>query len=439
MLKFRKFDKAVTTTPPLQGLVGGALAKADRLQSVHTQADCLLNNDANVVCRVGLSSAAATAFQVVSEDPDSPSQIYPLKSVSRVVHRTPPVALLPGHFLRVSCLVVPSGPSQVAVIGAGWETDTVEGRINIAVDFVGTPGTDSRAYTFQLPSSPEEWGAEDTSPAAGWVGLRRVERDLMTPGGVTTDKETLRLWSEGVTAEITIKFLGGVRAVDVCVQQVPYQYARRLETDYTFTSTLTTDGGGAPILTYPSPFPVEERGALNPVFGMKLLERVTDRQQHALGPVLMSWGAWDETSDVTDTEVPSLTTSSTTFVDMPHSGVSSWAATNPGWSLSSAPHQAKSSNGLRETRGQNGSVPVTLWARCSRTGVLDATLRFQTEHYSLCDIVVTSSTDGWVSANAYLRAGAHPQDPSTLQVFGKVGVDTSTLRLSGLFIQYTDL
>jgi len=66
-------------------------------------------------------------------------------------------------------------------------------------------------------------------------------------------------------------------------------------------------------------------------------------------------------------------------------------------------------------------------------------LRFQTEHYSLCDIVVTSSTAGWVSANTYLRAGAHPQDPSTLQVFGKVGVDTSTLRLSGLFIQYTDL
>jgi len=124
---------------------------------------------------------------------------------------------------------------------------------------------------------------------------------------------------------------------------------------------------------------------------------------------------------------------------MLHTGVSTWAASNPGWSLSAAPHQFKASNGLRETRGQNGSVPVRLWARCSRSGTSDAVLRFQTEHYSLCDIVVTSSTAGWVSANTYLRAGAHPQDPSTLQVFGKVGVDTSTLRLSGLFIQYTDL
>lgn len=436
--KYRDIRHAFTTSPPLETLTGGRLARADRVRSVHAQVDCLLGNDRGVVGRVGLHGA--TAFQVPSVNPASVSQVYPLRSVYRTVARVPAFSLLPGHFLRLSALVEPSGMTG-KIGGAGtWIADSAYGELAAIVTW-GGPAADTTTHKVVLVASGETWAAEDAAAGASWAGLRRVEVPLMFPDSVTTSVGSARTWSEGTTAQIEIKFRGGVRCVDLVVQQIPFAYARNVTSDSPISSALITDGAGALVPNYPVAYPVEERSATDPTFGSALLADLADRQ-HTLGPVLAHWGAWDESAAVSATDLPSITTTSSTFVDMLRTSVTAWAATNPGWSLSagSTAQQFKTSNAKRELRGLNGCLPVRVWAYCARVGTGSAVLRFQSADHAVAELEVTSSTPAWQSVTGYLRCGAHPQDPSVLQVLGRATSGAgSNLSLSSLLVEHTDL
>jgi len=439
-IKYRDLRDTLTTSPPLAALTGGRPARADRVHSVHRQLDCLLGNDRGVVARVGLHGAEA--FQIVSLDPYNATQRYPLRSVYRTVARIPAFSLLPGHFLRLSALVQPAGMTNKLVDDdvIFWEADTPYGEIAAIVTW-GGPSADTTTHKVVLVPSGKTWAAEDTAAGASWASLRRVEVPIMFPGSVTTSAGSARTWSEGTTAEVEVKFRGGVRCVDLVLQQVPFAYARDVGTDTTYSSALITNGAGALVPSYPVAFPVEERSATDPTYGSALAADVADRQ-HALGPVLAHWTAWDESASVASTTLPSVTTSSTTFVDMLRTTVSAWATKSPGWSLSagSMAQQFKTSNSRRELRGANACVPVRVWAYCSRIGSGSAVLRFQSEDHAVAELEVDSSAAAWRSATGYLRCGAHPQDPSVLQLLGRAtsGVGAS-LSVSSILVEYQDL
>lgn len=442
-IKTRDLRAAFTTTPPIDSLAGGRLPSAHRVMATHAQADKLLGNDRGVVARVGLHGSSA--FQIASGlDPDNFVQLYPARNVSRIAARVPPFAVLPGHFLRLSALVYPSGltvkpgPEE----GDNFVDDGAYGRIDVVITWTGPSGVLVTSHEVLLPTSAAPWGAEDTAPGGAWAGLRRVELPLMFPASVTTSAADLRAWSEGVTAEATIAYRGGVRAVDVVLHQIPFGYAREIGTDTTYTGTLVTTGAGQTAPSYPIAYPVEKRSATNPTYGAALLADVADRQHHALGPVLVYWTAWEEasTSAITSSS-PHITTTSTTFVDMLDSSSAAWSADGPGWSLSSgsASQQFKSSNARRETRGNNACVPVRCWAYCAHSVSGAATIRFQTEDYSIAELSVSSSTPAWRSCTGHLRAGVHMQDPSVLQLPGKVQTLGAELTLYAFAIEYLDL
>lgn len=437
-IKVRDLRHAFTTTPPLESLLGGRLARADRVRSVHSQLDCLLGNDRNVVARVGLHGSEA--FQILSVDPTSVPQVYPARSVYRTVARVPAFSLLPGHFLRLSALISPSGMTGQFSMINDWTADGAYGEIAAAVTW-GGPSADTTTHKVALPASIETWGAENVEAGASWASMRRVEIPIMFPDSVKTAVADLRTWSEGVTAEVAIKFKGGVRCFDLVLQQVPLGYARDVDADSVFSSALTTDGVGALVKNYPVSFPIEERSATNPTFGSALALDLAHRQ-HSLGPVFAAWTAWNEAAAVTATEIPMISVTSTTFVNMLRTGLASWKAASPGWSIhGSQCQQFKTSNGKREMRGENACVPVRVWAYCSRDGAAgSAYLRFQSAGHAVAEIEVASATPAWRSATGYLRCGAHPQDPSSLQIFGKstAGV-TDTVNISAMLVEYADL
>lgn len=434
-LRQRDLRKAFTTTAPLGELSGGRLARAHRVHTTHVQTDNLLGNGRNVVARVGLHGSSA--FHVTSVNPVSATQVYPLRTVSRVVARTPAFAVLPGHLLRLSALVVPSGMTNK--LTTSYVADIPYGRIDVTITWTGSPGTVVTTEQLLLPTSPETWAAEDTAAGASWAGLRKLEVPFMFPDAVMTSAADRQAWSEGVTAEVEIAYRGGVRAVDVVLQQVPTWYSRDVGVDTTYSTPLVTKGSGDTVQAYPVSYPVEERSATDPTYGSALLADIADRHQHVLGPVLAHWTAWDEASTpVGTTASPSASTTSTSFVDMLTG--TGWKASNPGWSLStaSAAQQFLSSNARRELRGKNACVPVRCWAYCARTVGGNATLRFQTEKYSLAELVFSSATPAWRSCTGHLRVGAHAEDPSVLEVLGKAA-GGSTLHLYHFLIEYLDL
>lgn len=442
MIKTRNLQGAATTTPPIDALGGGRPALAHRVHSTHVQADNLLGNDRNVVARVGLHGASL--FQVATDiDPDDFTQIYPLRSVARTAARVPPFAVLPGHFLRLTALVCPSGLTVkpgAEVLVDNWIDDGAYGRIDVAIAWTGSPGVVATNHSVQLPTSSETWAAEVLTAGAAWAGLKRVEIPLMVPTGATATAAALRTWSEGVTASVAIAYRGGVRAVDVVLQQVPFGYARSLGVDTLYSSALVTNPAGQTVLDYPLAYPVERRSASDPTYGSLLLADVADRQQHGLGPVLAQWTAWDEsTTSPLVTASPSVDTTSTSFVDMLDGSPAAWSGDLPGWCVSgAASQQFKSSNPRRELRDKNACVPVRCWAYCSHSLTGGATFRFQSEAYAIADLEVAGTSPAWRSCTGHLRAGVHAKDASVLRVLGR-SVESGLLKLFAFFIEYEDL
>ena len=436
-IRFRDLKKTSSGTTPLSPLRAGRPAKRDRVLSAHADADRTLGNGSRVLARVGLHGEAA--MQVLSVNTTSGGQVYPLKTASRVALRAK-VLLTPGHFLKVSALVLPSGATQ-KFTAPNYVLDAVVGWIDITIAYDGS-FSETVTHTLNLPTSELQYGGEGTDSGWAWAAMRRVESPLLAPVGALNNSLTLQKWSEEVTATITIAYRGGPRVVDLVVQEVPFGYARSVGVDATstYSSPLATIAGGQPPATYPSLYPLEETGAANPTFGSKLLADVVDRQQHRLGPVLAQWSGWRESQAVTATAAVGVTTTSLTYVNLLDTSITAWAAASPGWSLASGgqAQQADTSDARRITRDKDACVPVRCWVYGSRTGSGTSTVRFQTESYSVAEVSITSTTDGWWSMTGHLRCGLGPEDTSVLQILGKLAA-AGTLTVRHVLVEYLDV
>ena len=185
-IKFRDLRHAFTTTPPLESLLGGRLARADRVRSVHSQLDCLLGNDRNVVARVGLHGAEA--FQILSVNPiNALLQVYPQRSVYRTVARVPAFTLLPGHYLRLSALISPSGMTN-KLGGPLWTGDGAYGEIAAAVTW-GGPSADTTTHKIILPASIETFGAEAALSSPRKRPIARVHPPFHQRHGAALDAD----------------------------------------------------------------------------------------------------------------------------------------------------------------------------------------------------------------------------------------------------------
>ena len=223
----------------------------------------------------------------------------------------------------------------------------------------------------------------------------------------------------------------------------PFGYARDLAADAgPYATPLSTDNTGQIVKTYPSEYPLDELTLTNPTLGAALLADVTDRQAHELGPILAHWTAFSEaTAAVTATDIPTVSTASTSFVGLASAGLSTWRDTSPGWSLAAAGHaqQFKSSNALRELRGTDACVPVRCWIYGYVAGVGgSAVVRWQSEDFSLAEVAIASATPAWYSITGHLRCGVGPEDSSVLILLGKAA-DGGTLHVSQTLVEYLDL
>lgn len=422
---------------PLNGLRGGQHARQDRVMAAFANADRVLGNGRRVLARVGLHGQLA--HQVGSTTTSTAAQTYPAKATSRVVLRGK-YLLTPGHFPVVSALVLPAGATQKFVVGVGWVLDVVAGWIDVTCRF-DNGVVETVTYTFETPPSDLQYGGEGATDGWAWSDLRRLGPAALAPAGALQDPADIRAWAEGVTCEITIAYRGGVRCVDLVVQEQPFSYARDTATDAvtTFTIPLAVDNAGPP-KEYPSAYPLVARTPTDPTFGTELLADAVDRQHSRLGPVLAQWSGWRESQAVTDTASAGVSTTSLTFVNLVDTTLTIWSAASPGWSLASGgqAQQYATSDPHRKTRGADAVVPVRCWVYGSRSGFGTAVVRFASEKYSIAEVNITDSADAWWSATGHLRCGLGPQDTSVLQTLGKLAA-AGTLAVRHIVVEYLDV
>lgn len=437
MYKQRDLRNTGTSSPPLEPLTGGKVAKRDRVMSAFANPDRLLGNTCRIIGRSGLHGSER--FQVTSVDPASgATQVYPTRTMERVALHVK-YQPTPGCFPCMSVIANPSGMTGLG--GAGWTADVPDGKLKVTATFIGT-GSTTVSWLVPLPVSGEVWAGEKQEAGAAWASLSRHEIPLIAPANLQ-DAATLHLWSECTTCEITVAYVGSPRVVDCVLVERPLGYCREIVSDTVYSSTMVVDQSGKIVGTYPTEYPVDERNGVDPTYGSDNLMDVVDRQAYRLGPILAQWTGWDETTQkVGASEAASVTTTNMSFTGMGGAvSVSTWAAAAPGWSLSSGgtAQDFLSSNSHRETRDANACVSVRVWLLAWRDGTAPATVRVMSADHQAGELTISTDTETWRSFTTHLRCGLGAEDASSLVLLGKVGNAVDTLHIRHMLVEQLDL
>lgn len=389
---------------------GGALASQTSRDGALFSQMRILPHGARTLLSCGLQGQ--TDFVVISgtNPNNNASKVYPSKTSSRVMGRAK-CRLTPGYTLQARAIFAPSGPVQTSTVDGGgkYQEDVATAYVQIDVTIDNGISNTSGSVKLVPKWSMETYKSLPSGAGAVWNVLNTATKSFPFPEFKTAD------WVEGVSVTITITAVGGARPVDVAVIEIPY-WAVHDDTSRECTIPLIPFSG------VPAEFAITGKSYTgDPRWGSHQASKSMRDYRKVVGPLLMSWSCWNEdVATITSTEGTAKSTSSTAFVDILYSGTTSWAATNPGWSLSSGGTARNLEQaGPLELRGKNGVIPVICRAYCKIAAGGTLTVRFQSEGYSLVDLTTTSSTYTWVSGLAWLRCGTHQTDFSNLQVLCK--------------------
>lgn len=426
-----------STNPPVGPYVGGQLGKRDRVGAAFADGVRVLGNGRRILARVGLHGSEQ--FQINSDNPVDPTfQQYPEADDVRYCIRRK-FTLTPGHFPRLSALVVPCGETN-KYAGSTWVSAGAGGAIAGSVTYDNGVDTETGTFLKYLPVSNQLYHGENAAAGAAWAELHRVEIFMLAPDDPRNVIADLRRWCDGpVTVDLAVAFMGGVRCVDLVIQEMPWAYAREPATDDVEWMIPMLGAAQQQEPDYIPDYPIDETSGTDPAAGTQLLSDAARRQQAELGPILAEWSGWDEeTQSITALDAAGVSTASATFVDLLESGVTAWDDTNPGWSVSAGGDARAflTASHLLELRDKDACVPVRIWIWAARTAG-DAFVRFVSQSYSVGEIEVTSSTYGWWSVTAHLRCGLGAEDSSVLQLLGRCSGGTLTVR--HLTVEYASL
>ena len=438
MLKALHLNPLLPEHPDRAPLSGGRTARAQPVHDALLAQDRVLAHGARVVAHVGLAGGAG--FQADADlVPEDNIQTHPSTDL-RVVARSK-VRLTPGYSLAVRAACTRSGTQQ-QLDGADWTYVGAGGSIQVSVAY--SNGIDALAVKSVLTpkASLETDGMEGTGAGAAWEELHEVSGTLY-PQDLLKDASVQQKWSENVDASITVYYRGGVRVVDLCVYEVPLRYARDTEDDdlRRYATHLHTSGASQPLPVYPSPWPMTRRSDAtggDETGGPLAALAVAATQAGVLGPALLSWTAWRETADVDLTEAPAIAITSSSWVQLLATGLTSWSSARAGWGAGAAglARQADLAGPL-ELRGVAAVVPVRLraWARVT-DDTNPGTLRLQSSTHVLVELPITSEDWAWREVIAWLECGLNGDDPQTWQMLAKLDGLGGALEVRYIAVDY---
>lgn len=430
------------SSPPLEPLRGRKLMRRDRASAIHATGDCVLSHGRRVLASCGLhggrnwhvSDAAVSGWS------------HPDSTAERVCVRSPAFTLTPGHFVRVTLIANPSGMTTVMIPGAGYAGAGVKGQVKIEVTYVKGATTKVVSHTISIPESSLPNGAQPTGSGAAWSAIYRRSRKFF-PADVINYVGNLAAWVDGVTASVTISYIGSPRVLDVVVAEEPLALGYDVATtDWIAPMHATGDGGNLGQLT--GPVPVIRRNATDASGGAEIVMDAAAWVGQETGPVLMFASAWDEGNQnfqSTETDFKSIT--GTAYKELVGGVAASYSALRAGWSASSGANarRVQDSEATSVMRDKSNVVPVTCYiygAMSTATSSPTATVRFETANHSVAEVAIPVGTGyAWRSATGHLRCGLGAQDPVLLQVRAKCSTASGSpaFRWRYIVVAYTPL
>lgn len=401
---------------------GGMPAQRTYAQRVCREQDPLVTVGRRILATAGIQGGPN--FSIPNgTSPSGGTQSYPENGFQRtrieVIQR-----LTPGCRLRVEGLALPSGPTQ-RLTANGWIQDGSYGALVVEITYSNGINQYTRTVELPVPSSGELNGGEPEAFAGSW--MRVLSTIIPHPNEV----EDAPAFSGEVDVLISIISKGSLRLIDACVYEIPYE----LHHDDTHREGMIHLAQG----NYPSAYALTGQNLPTDArFGARQNLKTLNDQRQLWGPTLLQWSSWDETTaGVTDADPDPLIISSTSFVGLPYSGLTSYSTNNPGWSVSSGgTARCAEWSGILELRERVGVIPVVcrVYARVQTAGDIGI-VRFQSAPHSYCDLQVTSTSYGWISGLWWVACPIHQNIQSVLQMFARV-VSTDQLWIRYITVSY---
>lgn len=370
-------------------------------------------------------------------------QFYPNEATWRTLG-TYRSNLTPGCMLAAHVMFCPSGLTQQDVGGGvNFQNAGAWAEIRVGVTWTnGASSTGPHYFSKILPGSDNGTygGAELSDNEANWDALD--ERDIVNirPPSLTTDAAVAQDYSEWSDVQIVLQVRGGARVVHVEVHEVPVVHVTDHD-DAGLTSVHAMPASLAPLTTFPQTKQADGVTYEEHRFGTTRLLQVAERQSERLGPRILHLTSWRE-SDASiwqQSEGNAIAITSSSFVDILDTSITSYSQSNPGWIVGGANaklHRLCDPNLI--SRGEFAVVPARVHIDCTPPASGTCTVRVQSGTYEWIDVpIATGGARAWFTMTGYLESQVFDDHAwATVQIFARRSAGLTTLSIWNCSIDF---
>lgn len=441
--KARALQGLAPISPAIGGLVPLSPLRWSPAGAVMRAQDTIPATSRRVVAEWHLSGSSAWAQPRGTDDPVNGTAQYPEDDVWRVL-KTTFAHVTPGCELRAFAVASPSGlASHDLGGGLGFQSAGAWAEVRVGVTWTNGASTTGPHYkSAAIPGSGDGTygGFEALEAGQNWHNALGIEIGRMSPPEYTSDPAVAAAYSEWSDVELSIECRGGARLHQVTVYEYPLSHVTEHDND-----GLTSVHAMPPsnIAITPGPMTRAPDGATYEEHrhGSRRMMQVAERQSERLGPRIATWTCWDEsaTGIWSQAEGNPTTTTSTTFVHLVDSAITTYATTRPGWLVGSG--YAKLARLCDPTligRNEIAAIPVRVRVDASRA-VANGTVRVQCGLYDWIDVTVTGGRATY-EATGYLEGqvhGDHAAPPLVMWIRSLAGGTLSVYSVSVDFGHWT--
>ena len=355
--------------------------------------------------------------------------------------------MTPGHWLRVRCMYLPSGPTQGGPNPMNFDYSGSEGGVRAQLQF-SNEGIDltQQVVSFDIPGISQASGNLPNGTGASFPRIKHVLIQDVYPLEVANNISNIATFSELTRCDVNLQYRGGVRIIDYSITEIPRQYGF----EHTSGSLLS----GAVDVSYPvyevdgevpqkivTPFPqtdgIDGDFFTEPRFGTHLTVDATKNQIERLGPIIANWSSAAETTFAPgDTNIEAMViTSSTPQNLLDVTGSNAWHVTGSGWAVPSQYALSHHNNDPKMIlRGRAAQMPCCFRVKANVTSGDTGIIRFQSSARSYFEMKITNNLAAYTTNDGFLEgARAGDDDTGTMQIFahahdGMGGVGTLNIQ-----------
>lgn len=419
-------EKPALPNPPAIGnIVAHVPAKALHVHQMFRAQDGVLTPGRRILMSEGMRGSPF--FQCTDIDIANGDDVQACfqRDTERIVAKADHARLTPGCLLVMEARCLPSGPTcSVSSTPISYAGDS--GRIRLRATWDDGTTTEVVTTDLQFDAPQTEFGHGVDLHGSGFSQLEE-KRVFNFPPTMFFNYDDLVSWTQGgISVDLELVYMGGIRPVDVVVYEAPYKYARADGIPAGPAHIYQTNENL--IGSYPLEYPVEGASSGDRRFGASYALDVSAEQQVQLGPTILCTSAYSGAREPESLGVSPYLVTSTSWAPLDYTAPLGGGDEAPSYDFSVGSFGREFKTSGSAATGNTGVVRVLVSVEWKVTGG-EARMRFKTSDWSYIEVSTTSTGYFETEATGFLECGQTVLDKKQLEILAEVdSSETASVR-----------